>query len=95
MRIFFSRSRTLAAAVVLLLAAASTAGCSERDPGRPDDRTTVWSLESLPPRMEATKKIVAGFEKRTGIRVKLVGVSEDQLPQPVMSAAAAGTGCRP
>src|SRR5262249_38878656 len=36
-------------------------------------------------------KIVDRFEQRTGVKVKLVGVAEAQLPQLVMSAAASGT----
>ena len=31
--------------------------------------------------MAVTKKIIDGFEKQTGIKVKLVGVDENQLPQ--------------
>ncbi len=50
----------------------------------------MWSLENLPPRMAATEEVVARFEEETGIEVDLVGVAENQLPQMVMSAAAAG-----
>jgi multiple sugar transport system substrate-binding protein len=40
--------------------------------------------------MAATRKAVARFEEESGIGVELVGVAENQLPQLVMSAAAAG-----
>ncbi len=68
-------------------------GRLRRQPGgaaRPDNRITVWSQENLPPRMAATSKIIDRFEKQTGIKVDLVGVDEGQLPQLIMSAAAAG-----
>ena len=93
MRMWKRRSRTLAAGVAGALGAALLAGCSanaQAGPDRPDGRITVWSLENLPARMAATKKVVGRFERRTGVRVKLVGVDEGQLPQLIMSAAAAG-----
>lgn len=50
----------------------------------------MWSLENLPDRMAATEEVVGRFEERSGVEVELVGVAENQLPQMVMSAAAAG-----
>jgi multiple sugar transport system substrate-binding protein len=66
-------------------------GCAAQGKSSPDNKITVWSLENLTPRIEATKKIIAGFEKESGVQVQLVGVDEGQLPQLIMSAAAAGT----
>ncbi|MEO3807546.1 extracellular solute-binding protein [Sphaerisporangium sp. B11E5] len=66
-------------------------GCAARGRSAPDNAITVWSLENLTPRMEVTRKLVAAFEKESGVRVRLVGVDEGQLPQLIMSAAAAGT----
>ncbi len=85
------RSRTLAAAVAVALGIGLMSGCAARGESAPDNRITVWSLENLTPRMEVTKKIVAAFEKESGVQVDLVGIDEGQLPQLIMSAAAAGT----
>ncbi|MER5647753.1 extracellular solute-binding protein [Streptosporangium sp. NPDC002524] len=85
------RSRTLAAAVAVALGVGLTSGCGTRGGSAPDNRITVWSLENLTPRMEATKQVVAAFEKESGVQVDLVGIDEGQLPQLIMSAAAAGT----
>ncbi|MFI6348508.1 ABC transporter substrate-binding protein [Streptomyces sp. NPDC050560] len=79
-------------ALAAVLAAGLLTGCGGRTgPAAPDNRITVWSEENLPPQTVATQKIIDRFEKQTGIRVKLVGVDENQLPQLIMSAAAAGT----
>ncbi|WP_314172369.1 ABC transporter substrate-binding protein [Streptomyces winkii] len=85
--------RPAAAAVAVALAAALLAGCSanaQAGPDKPDKKITVWTLENLPARMAAQRKIVSRFEKRSGVRVELVGVDEGQLPQLIMSAAASG-----
>ncbi|MFD7923120.1 ABC transporter substrate-binding protein [Streptomyces sp. NPDC059740] len=87
---WFRRSKAIAAGAAATLTATLLAGCSTGSPGTPDHRITVWSLENLAPRMAVTKKIVQRFEDRTGISVKLVGVDESQLPQLIMSSAAAG-----
>jgi len=91
MRKWIRRSRTTAAGLVALASVSALAGCSTGgDPAVPDNRITVWSQENLPPRMAATNRVVDRFEKETGIEVELVGVDEGQLPQLIMSAAAAG-----
>lgn len=85
------RSRTTAFGLAATLAAGLLAGCSgSSGAGKPDNRITVWSQENLAPRMAATKKVVARFEKESGVEVDLVAVDEAQLPQLIMSAAAAG-----
>ncbi|GAB2607838.1 extracellular solute-binding protein [Streptomyces capparidis] len=67
-------------------------GCAgSTGPGKPDREITVWSQENLPDRVAATQEIIDGFEEETGIKVRLVGVDEGQMPQLIMSAAASGT----
>ncbi len=85
--------RSAAAAVAGALCAAMLAGCTaqaEPGPDKADGKITVWTLDNLPARMAAQKKMIARFEKKSGVEVKLVGVDEGQLPQLIMSAAAAG-----
>ncbi|WP_327121103.1 extracellular solute-binding protein [Streptomyces sp. NBC_01341] len=85
------RSKATLLGLAGTLAAGLLAGCSGSSGAeRPDNRITVWSQENLPPRMAATQKVVDRFEKETGVKVDLVGVDETQLPQLIMSAAAAG-----
>src|SRR4051812_36386307 len=88
-----------ATAVALLAVTAGLAGCGgghstpKRSGGTPAGRAAgaieVWSLEKEPERVKATRAIVAGFTRKTGIRVKLVPVDEDQLPALVAKARAA------
>ncbi|WP_338693038.1 extracellular solute-binding protein [Streptomyces sp. Q6] len=84
-------SKTTAAGVTAALGIGLLTGCSSSTgPGTPDHEITVWSQENLPDRVAATQKIVDGFERKTGIKVHLVGVDEGQMPQLIMSAAASG-----
>ncbi|MFD7780571.1 ABC transporter substrate-binding protein [Streptomyces sp. NPDC059753] len=84
-------SKTTAAGVTAALGIGLLTGCSSSTgPGKPDREITVWSQENLPDRVAATQKIIDGFEKKTGIKVHLVGVDEGQMPQLIMSAAASG-----
>jgi multiple sugar transport system substrate-binding protein len=86
------RSRTTAAGgLAAVMAAGLLAGCSAGDNASHPDRLTIWSELNSDPQIADTNKIVAGFEKATGVKVKLVGINENQLPQLIMSAAAAGT----
>ncbi|MEQ4718805.1 extracellular solute-binding protein [Nonomuraea sp. B19D2] len=76
---------------VALLVAASLAACG--DGGRESsasNQITVWTEENLNDRMAVQNQIVAEFTRKTGIKVKLVGVAEDQFSQTVTAAAAAG-----
>jgi multiple sugar transport system substrate-binding protein len=91
MRIMTRRSRMTAVGVTAALGLGLLTGCSSSTgPGKPDREITVWSQENLPDRIAATQKAIDGFEKKTGIKVHLVGVDEGQMPQLIMSAAAAG-----
>ncbi|MGW3111329.1 ABC transporter substrate-binding protein [Streptomyces sp. NPDC001091] len=91
MRTKSRRSLTTTVGLTSALGLALVTGCSgSTGPGRPDHEITVWSLENLPDRVGATRKIIDGFEKKSGVKVHLVGVDEGQLPQLIMSAAASG-----
>jgi multiple sugar transport system substrate-binding protein len=92
MRTKSRRSRAIAVGITAALGVGLLAGCSSSTgPGKPDREITVWSQENLPDRVAVTQKIIKGFEKKTGIKVHLVGVDEGQMPQLIMSAAASGT----
>ncbi|MDI6100751.1 extracellular solute-binding protein [Actinoplanes sp. NEAU-A12] len=86
-----TKSRWTAAAAALLLAV-TAAGCSDDGDGDSGDGTlTVWSLENLTDRVQATQKIVDRFTAATGIPVKLVATDENQFSSLITNAAAAGT----
>ncbi|MGP3973746.1 ABC transporter substrate-binding protein [Streptomyces sp. 8N114] len=93
MQTWTRRSKVTAAGLAGVLGVGLLAGCSGNaaaGPDKPDKKLTVWTLENMPARMAATEKIVSRYERKTGVQVKLVGVDEGQLPQLIMSAAAAG-----
>jgi multiple sugar transport system substrate-binding protein len=82
-------TKAVAAVSAAVLGIGLLAGCAGGQT-RTGNSLTVWSEENLPARMAATQKLIDVFEKQTGIKVKLVGIDESQLPQLVESAAAAG-----
>jgi multiple sugar transport system substrate-binding protein len=87
-------TRRVVLACVAVLAAAAV-GCGGDDDGGGGgsgggETLTVWNNEFQPDRMAATKDILAGFTKKTGIKTKLVAVPEDQLATLMTNAAAAG-----
>lgn len=86
------RSLSGAAVALALLAAAGCGGGGGDDGGGEggDNQITVWTLENLPDRMAAQRKIAQAFTQETGVDVKLVGVAEDQYSQLLTSAAASG-----
>src|SRR6218665_357973 len=85
-------TKVVASATLLFTAAAALTGCSNSERSDNDSKTiTVWSQENQPDRVNATKTIIAGFTKKTGIKVKLVPVDENQIPQLVASAAISGS----
>ena len=66
----------------------------------PETTTTVepepgvisfWSTETQAARLAKTQEIIDGFTEATGIRVQLVPVDEDALPQVMLTNAASGT----
>jgi multiple sugar transport system substrate-binding protein len=87
------RRRSIAAGALatLVLAPLSACGGGDSGGGGSDAKNiTVWIEEDLPDRVAATKEIVAAFTEKTGIKVKLVAVAEDQFNQILTSNAAAG-----
>jgi len=85
------RFSALVAAALAVVSAGAIAGCASDDSGGGSSKQiTVWSEENDASRIQATQRIVAGFTKKTGVKVKLVGVDGSQFDQLVTSAAAAG-----
>ena len=80
------RAGSLLGAVALAVLAACGTGPEKQSP----NSITVWIQEDLPDRVEATQAIVDDFTARTGVKVKLVAVAEDQFNQLLISSAAAG-----
>jgi multiple sugar transport system substrate-binding protein len=83
------------AAVLALVGLAACSGGSEEGGGGEggggdDNKIVVWTGDTLPDRVAATKEIIAKFTESTGVQVELVGVDEDQFNQLLTSAAAAG-----
>src|SRR4051812_20734876 len=68
------------------------AACGGRSATTTTDRTkqtiSVWILENEPARVQATKSDLAAFTKRTGIRVRLRALGDDELAGAVGSAQA-------
>src|SRR4051794_22742400 len=92
------RTRRTRAAALLATAtavAASLTACGSDDNGGGGGGDSaksidVWIEEDLPERVDATQQIVDDFTKKTGIKVKLTAVAEDQFNQILTSNAAAG-----
>jgi multiple sugar transport system substrate-binding protein len=81
----------LAATAVVVVALAGCSSSGTTSSGSDKGRTiTVWSLNQQPDRLAKAKASSAAFTKQTGINVKVVGVNEDQFPQLLTTAAAAG-----
>ncbi|MFC7547871.1 ABC transporter substrate-binding protein [Plantactinospora sp. GCM10030261] len=79
----------LGSVMALVLAATGLTACGD-DGGDGDSAITVWSLEDVADRIEKTKAIITEFTAKTGVKVELVPVSEDQFPSLIASNAAAG-----
>ncbi|MGC4806226.1 ABC transporter substrate-binding protein [Micromonospora sp. DT233] len=81
--------RIFASALIMAVTGVSLLACDADESG--DDSTlTVWSLEDVADRVTATKAIVADFTARTGTKVELVTVNEDQFPALIATSAASG-----
>lgn len=85
------RSRLLAAvAATALLVGAGCSGGLDGGGGSADDGTlTVWTTEDQADRVAAQQKIMDQFGAKSGTKVKLVAVGEDQMTTVLTSAAAA------
>jgi multiple sugar transport system substrate-binding protein len=81
----------------LLAAALIAAGCGGSSGGtageveRGDRTITVWILESEPARVGATRANLTDFTRKTGIKVELRGIGEDDIAGAVADAKAQGT----
>lgn len=85
------RFRAFVAAALAVVSAGALAGCASGDSGGGNGKQiTVWSEENDAGRIQTTQQIIAGFTRKTGIKVKLVGVDGSQFDQLVTSAAASG-----
>ena len=88
------RRRATAAAALTTAVLASLTACGGGGDGGASggdaNHITVWIEEDLPDRVAATQDIVDDFTKKTGVKVKLVAVAEDQFNQILTSNAAAG-----
>jgi multiple sugar transport system substrate-binding protein len=90
------RSRGAVAAIAAIGLMVALAGCDTAGPSNGSASTTgsksitVWSLEEQPDRLAKAQADADAFTAKTGIKVKLVGVNEDQFPQLITAAAAAG-----
>lgn len=80
-----------ASALIALSLTACGSGDDGGEAGGGDSQSiTVWTLESLPDRMEVTEGIIQGFTEKTGIKVDLVGIEEAQVNQLLQSSALSG-----
>ncbi|MEU1845392.1 ABC transporter substrate-binding protein [Micromonospora sediminicola] len=83
-------TRLLASSLILALAGTGATACSDDGQKSDSSQITVWSLEDVADRVNATKAIIADYTARTGVKVNLVTVNEDQFPSLIASSAAAG-----
>jgi multiple sugar transport system substrate-binding protein len=77
-------------AAVVLSGAAACGGGDDGDDGAGGAKSLkVWTIEDVNDRVVAQKKMAADFSTKTGIKVEVVAVAEDQFDQLITSAAAA------
>jgi multiple sugar transport system substrate-binding protein len=89
-----TRSRWLAAVAamlpaVMLLTACGGSSDSGGDSGGDDKTITMWTLEDVQSRIDATKKIAADYSASSGAKVEVVAIAEDQFNQLITAAAGA------
>jgi multiple sugar transport system substrate-binding protein len=77
--------------VLALLAAACGGGGDGESGGDGGNAITFWSAEDNAERVAILKTIVNDFQQKSGVQVKLVTISEDQLATQIQSASAGGT----
>ncbi len=76
-------------ATLVLVAAGCSGGGGGNGGGQAVKSLTVWTIEDVQDRVEATKRLGQQFTAKSGIQIKLVPVAEDQFDQLITSAAAA------
>ncbi|MGC1210842.1 MAG: extracellular solute-binding protein [Micromonospora sp.] len=82
--------KLLASTVIMAVAGFGLVACGEDESKSDSSQITVWSLEDVADRVTATKAIIADYTAKTGVKVNLVTVNEDQFPSLIASSAAAG-----
>jgi multiple sugar transport system substrate-binding protein len=83
-------ARAAAALATVVVAGGALTACGSGSGDGGDGTLTVWSMENQSDRVAAAQRIADQFTARTGVKVKIVGLDEDQFSQLVTSAAAAG-----
>ncbi|WP_157987516.1 ABC transporter substrate-binding protein [Jiangella endophytica] len=86
--------RPLTALAVIGLVAAGCSGDDDGDSAGSGEggggSITLWTVYDTADRMATMQQVLADFTEQSGIDVELVGVSAPDLPQAMVSAAAAG-----
>jgi multiple sugar transport system substrate-binding protein len=86
-----TRTVTLLAALALVAAGCSSGGGDESGGSNSGGSLTVWTIEDVADRVTAQKKMAQEFTQKTGVKVNIVAVAEDQFDQAITSSAAADT----
>jgi multiple sugar transport system substrate-binding protein len=77
-------------ATLALVAAGCSGGGDEGGGGDGGDKSLkVWTIEDVADRVTAQKKMAEQFSTKTGVKVEVIAVAEDQFDQLITSAAAA------
>jgi multiple sugar transport system substrate-binding protein len=84
------RNRTRAVGVLLAAGILVLSACGGGGSGESDNTITMWTLEDVQSRIEKTRQIAEEYTKKTGTKVQVVAVAEDQFSQLITSSAAAG-----
>src|SRR3954451_12006624 len=87
-RMGIRRTAPAALAAIAVLVAACGGGSTTTDAKRTNQTISVWTLENEPVRVQATRANLATFTRRTGIRVRLRALGEDELASAVSAARA-------
>ena len=85
--------RRRSTAVLLCVLLLVLAGCTSNNEGANNNgpkHITVWTGDTLPDRVQATRVLADHFTQRTGIEVTLQSVDEDQFAESLTRAAADG-----
>jgi multiple sugar transport system substrate-binding protein len=77
-----------AIAIGIAIAACGGGGSTTTNVERTNQTISVWILENEPARVQATKADLAVFTKKTGIRVRLRALGDDDLASAVSSSQA-------
>jgi multiple sugar transport system substrate-binding protein len=83
--------RNVRAGIVAATAVAALAltGCSAGGGSTAsDDTITIWTVEDVAERVQAQQAILDAYSEKTGAKIELVALAEDQLPTVLASAAA-------